>query len=117
MGVVLLIDQDQTAIDVLGHAALERGVGVALAETLSEGVRTLLATPVSLIVIDHALLRLSAREHAVLFERVAPRVPVVVLVRPGTPLETRLSFELAGFRVRTRPVAFEDLIAKAPRSP
>jgi len=75
MGVVLLIDQDQTAIDVLGHAVLERGVGVALAETLSEGVRTLLVTPVSLIVIDHALLRLSAREHAVLFERVAPSVP------------------------------------------
>ena len=117
MGVVLLIDQDQTAIDALGHAAPERGVGVALAETLSEGVRTLLVTPVSLIVIDHALLRLSAREHAVLFERVAPRVPVVVLVRPGTPLETRLSFELAGFRVRTRPVAIEDLMAKAPRSP
>ncbi len=50
MGVVLLIDQDQTGIDVLGHAAL-------------------------------------------------------------------VSFELAGFRVRTRPVALEDLIAKAPRSP
>ena len=117
MGVVLLIDQDRTTIDALGLAALERGGGVALAETLGEGVRMLLATPVSLIVVDHALLRLSAREHAALFERVAPRVPVVVLVRPGTPLETRLPFELAGFRVRMRPVALEDLIAKAPRSP
>jgi len=37
MGVVLLIDQDQTAIDALGHAAPERGVGVALAETSARG--------------------------------------------------------------------------------
>ena len=52
-----------------------------------------------------------------LFERVAPRVPVVVLVRPGTPLETHLSLELTNFKIRTRPVALEDLMAKAPRSP
>ena len=117
MDVVLLIDQDRAARAALGLAALKRGVATAVAETLSDGVRTLLATPVSLIVVDRALLRLSAREHAALFERVAPRVPVVVVVQPETPLATRLPFELAGFQVRTRPFALEDLIAAGPRSP
>jgi hypothetical protein len=43
---------------------------------------------------------------------VAPGVPVVVVVRPGLPLQSRVSFELAGFRVLTRPVTAEDLLEK-----
>jgi DNA-binding response OmpR family regulator len=108
----LVIDQDGTATRKLGLACLEQGVAVAIADNLCEGVRVLLSTAVSLIAVDAALLRLTPREHATLFERVAPGVPVVVMVRPEAALDTRVAFELLGFRVMTRPVAVEDLLAK-----
>ena len=112
MDLVLVIDQDRTAMQTLGLACLERGAGVAMAETLCEGVRVLLLRPVSLIVVDVALLRLTPPEHATLFERVAPGVPVIVVVHPDTPLETRVGFELLGLQILTRPVVVEDLIEK-----
>ena len=112
MDLFLVIDQDRAAMQTLGLACLERGVGVAIAETLCEGVRVLLARTVSLIVVDVALLRLSPPEHATLFERVAPGVPVIVAAQPDTPLETRVGFELQGFHVLSRPLAVEDLVEK-----
>lgn len=108
----LVIDQDRGAMQKLGLACLERGAGLTIAENVCEGVRALLREVVSLIVVDAALLRLTPWEHATLFERVAPNVPVVIVVRPDTPLELRVSFELAGFRVLTRPISPEDLLEK-----
>lgn len=113
MNRVLMIDQDRVTREQLGLDCLAHDVGVALAENLCEGVRVLLSLPVSLIVVDAGALRLTTREHAVLFERVAPGVPVVVTVVADTPLETRVALELAGFRVVSRPVTVEDLLAKA----
>jgi DNA-binding NtrC family response regulator len=112
MDLFLVIDQDRSAMHALGLACLERNVGVAMAETLCEGVRVLLSRTASLIVVDVGLLRLSPPEHATLFERVAPGVPVVVVAHPDTPLETRVAFELQGFHIRTRPLAVEDLVEK-----
>lgn len=108
----LVIDQDRGAMQRLGLACLERGAGVIIADNVCEGVRALLREVVSLIVVDAALLRLTAREHATLFDRVSPGVPVVVVVRANSPLEVRVGFELAGFRVLTRPVSAEDLVEK-----
>ena len=113
MNRVLVIDQDRPAMQRLGLECLAQGTGVRIAENVCEGVRVLLGEEVSLIVVDAALLRLSPREHATLFERVAPGVPVVVAVRPESPIEARVTFELAGFRVMTRPLAVEDLLVKA----
>jgi DNA-binding response OmpR family regulator len=112
MNRVLVIDQNRATREQLGLACLGHDVGVALAENLCEGVRVLLSLPVSLIVVEDAALRLSMREHAVLFERVAPGVPVAVTVGPEAPLESRVAFELAGFRVVTRPVSVEELLEK-----
>jgi len=112
MNRVMVIDQDRATRELLGLACLGHDVGVALAENLCEGVRVLLSLPVSLIVVDAAALRLTTREHAVLFERVAPTVPVLVTVAPETSLEVRVGLELAGFRVSTRPVSVEDLLDK-----
>ena len=113
MNRVLVIDQDRATREQLGLACLGRDVGVALAENLCEGVRTLLSLPVSLIVVEAAAMRLTTREHATLFERVAPGVPVMVTVPSDVTLETRVGLELAGFRVLTRPVTVEDLLEKA----
>jgi DNA-binding response OmpR family regulator len=112
MNRVLVIDQNRATREALGLRCLGHDVGVALAENVCEGVRILLSLPVSLIVVEDAALRLTTREHAVLFERVAPRVPVVVTVAPEAPLEARVALELAGFRVVARPVSVEELLDK-----
>ncbi len=109
----LVIDQDREAVQRLGLACLDRGVGVALAENVCAGVRVLLERSVSLIVVDAGLLRLGPHEHATLFDRVAPGTPVVAVVRPSTPLESRVALELAGFTVLTRPAAADDLVKLA----
>jgi DNA-binding NtrC family response regulator len=112
MNRVLLIDQNRATRERLGLECLGHDVGVALAENLCEGVRVLLSLPVSVIVIEDAALRLTTRELAVLFERVAPGVPVVVTVSPEASLESRVALELAGFRVVTRPVSVDELLEK-----
>ncbi|MBI4246991.1 MAG: hypothetical protein HY614_07365 [Candidatus Rokubacteria bacterium] len=110
MNRVLVIDQDRDAVQQLGLTCLDRGIGVALADTVCEGVRVLLSESVSLIVVDAGLLRLGAHEHATLFERVAPGVPVAATIRPTTSLETRVALELAGFVVLARPLLADDLL-------
>jgi len=112
MNRVLVIDQDSAATHTLGLACLERGIGVVFADTVCEGVRVLLTTGVDLVVVDGATLRLTPRELATLFERVAPGAPVVVSVRPEAPLDARVALELAGFRVLAKPVTVEDLVEK-----
>ena len=108
----LLIDEDVAVTQKLGLACLEREVGVILAPNVCEGVRALVSTSVSLIVVEAAALKLTAPEMATLFEAVAPGVPVAVTVHADAPLDARVALELAGFRVLTKPVAVEDLIAK-----
>ena len=112
MNRILVIDQDRAAMEQLGLACLAQGIGVAMADNLCEGVRVLLGESVSLALVDAAELRFGPRESATLFERVAPDVPVVVMVRPEAELSRVVALELAGFRVVTKPVTVSDLIAK-----
>ena len=108
----LVIDPDRAAAQQLGLSCLEHGVGAVLAEGLCDGVRALLSTAVDVVVVDASALRLTPREHATLFERVAAGVPVVVTVRPEVGLDTRVTLELAGFRVLAKPVAIDEILAK-----
>ena len=75
-------------------------------------MRRLLDDAISLVLVDAAALRFSPRESATLFDRVAPGVPVVVMVQPED-LTRMVALELASFRVVTKPVAVPDLLAKA----
>ncbi len=110
---LLVIDQNPAGAQALGLECLERGIGVIIVDNLCEAVRVVVDAPVSLIVADGALLRLTPRENAILFERVAPGVPVVVTLRADAPLDQRVAWEIAGFRVLSRPVVVEELLEKA----
>ena len=112
MNRILVIDQNRGAMEKLGLACLEQGIGVAMADNVCEGVRALLSDAISLVLVDASELRFGPRESATLFERVAPGVPVVVVVRPELDLGRIVALELAGFRVITKPVAVADLFAK-----
>ena len=106
----LVIDQDPATAQRLGLRCLAEDIAVIIAENVCEGVRRLVTTPVSLIVVDVGGLRLGAREHAVLFDRVAPGVPVIVTVCPDLPLEARVKLELAGFIVLAEPLVPDELL-------
>jgi DNA-binding response OmpR family regulator len=112
MNRILVIDQNRAAMEKLGLACLEQGIGIAMAENVCEGARVLLADAISLVLVDGAELRFGPRESATLFERVAPGVPVVVMVPADMDLNRIVALELAGFRVVTKPVTVPDLLAK-----
>jgi len=107
---ILIIDQDRTTAHQFALACLDRAIGAALVDTVSDGVRLLLTETVSLIVVEPSLVHLGAREQALLFDRVAPGVPVVIAAPPTLSLEARVGWELVGFTVITRPVDVEDLL-------
>src|SRR5204863_8502574 len=71
MNRILVIDQDRTAMETLGLACLDQGIGVAMADNVCEGVRVLLGESVSLVLVDEHELRFGPRDSATLFERVA----------------------------------------------
>jgi DNA-binding response OmpR family regulator len=114
MNRILVIDQDRAAAHKFGLACLDEGIGVAMADNVCEGVRVLISDAISLVLVDASELRFGPRESATLFERVAPGVPVVAMVRPQMDLARIVALELAGFRVVTKPVVITDLLAKVP---
>ena len=112
MNRVLLIDADRAAGQAFVLDCLGRDLAVQTAETLCEGVRYALEAPVSAILVDAGLIHLSPVAQAEVFDMVAPGAPVVVVLSPNSPIEEHVRFELAGFRVMSRPVEPADLLAK-----
>jgi len=112
---VLMIDENRALTESVGMRCFEQGIAVRMADTFCEGVRQLLETPVSLIVLSSALVRLPGVEVARLFDTVAPGVPVVVRLEPGQGIDEQVRFELHGFRAVREPFDVLDLVAKAER--
>ena len=112
---VLMIDENRTLTESVGMRCFEHGIAVRMADTFCEGVRHLIETPVSLILLSSALVRLPGAEVARLFDRVAPGVPVVVRVEAGQGIDEQVRFELHGFRAVREPFDVLDLVAKAER--
>lgn len=110
---VLLIDADRRLSESVAMRCFEDGIAVRMAGTFCEGVRRLLETPVSLIVLSSALVRLPETRLAPLFESVAPGVPVVVRVEADQGIDEQVRFELQGFRVVREPFDVVDLVSKA----
>jgi len=112
---VLMIDENRTLTESIGMRCFEQGIAVRMADTFCEGVRHLLETPVSLIILSSALVHLPGAELARLFDTVAPGVPVVVRVGAGQGIDEQVRFELHGFRAVREPFDVHDLVAKAER--
>jgi DNA-binding response OmpR family regulator len=112
---LLTIDGDRKRAQALALECLEQGVAVRMAETLCEGVRSLLDAPVSLVLAEAGVLRMAKGEQVHLFESVAPGVPVILTVDAGAKVEDLVDLELQGFRVMSRPFALRDLLAKVER--
>ena len=112
---VLLIDENRALTESVGMQCVEHGIAVRMDETFCEGVRHLLETPVSLIILSSGLVHLPGAELVRLFDTVAPGVPVVVRVEAGQGMDEQVRFELHGFRVVREPFDVLDLVVKAER--
>jgi DNA-binding response OmpR family regulator len=112
---VLMIDENRTLTESVGMRCFEQGIPVRMADTFCEGVRHLLETPVSLIILSSSLVHLPGSELARLFDTIAPGVPVMVRVEAGQELDEQVRFELHGFRAVREPFDVLDLVAKAER--
>jgi len=110
---VLMIDENRTLTESVGMRCFEQGIAVRMADTFCEGVRHLLETPVSLIILSSGLVHLSGAELARLFDTIAPAVPVMVRVEAGQGMDEQVRFELHGFRIVREPFDVLDLVAKA----
>ena len=109
---VLLIDENRALTESVGMQCFDHGIAVRMADTFCEGVRHLLETPVSLIILSSELVHLPGTELARLFDTVAPAVPVMVRVESGQDMDEQVRFELHGFRVVREPFDVLDLVAK-----
>src|SRR5688572_26106154 len=96
---VLLIDSNRAYAQSVAMSCVTDGIAVRLAETLCEGVRYMIEGPVSVVLIDSALMRLSGQDQVRLFDAVAPGVPVAVLVPDGTSVEETVKLQVQGFKV------------------
>jgi DNA-binding response OmpR family regulator len=112
---VLMIDGNRTLTESVGMQCFDHGIAVRMADTFCGGVRHLLETPVSLIILSSRLVQLPVAELARLFDTVAPGVPVVVRVEAGQGMDEQVRFELHGFRVVRELFDVFDLVAKAER--
>jgi len=108
---VLLIDDDRTSAHAMAMACFEHGIAIRIAETLCEGVRYMLDDgPISAVLIDASLMRLSGTDQLRLFETVAPGVPVVVMAQAGAALEVA-KYRGRGFHAVSRPVDILEVLA------
>ena len=89
---ILMIDTNQALAEAIGSQCLKHGIAVRFADDLCKGLRQLLDTPVSLVLVEAARLPLSNVDLVRLFEAVIPGVPVVIrldaegeLFDPGGP--------------------------------
>jgi DNA-binding response OmpR family regulator len=112
---VLLIDSNRAFAQSVAMSCITDGIAVRLTETLCEGVRYMMEGPVSIVLIDVGLMRLSTNEQVRLFDAVAPGTPVAVLVPEGTTVEETVKLQVQGFLVVTKPFEMRDLLAKAER--
>lgn len=109
---VLTIDANRSRAQGLAMECLEQGVALRVAETLCEGVRCLVDTPVSLVLADAGLMRVAGADRVRLFDVVAPGVPVILTADAAAPVEDLVDLELRGFPVVSRPFTLRDLLAK-----
>lgn len=111
-----MIDGNKKLTESVGMQCLEHGIAVRMADTFCDGIRHLLETPVSVVLLDSGVTHLPGAELARLFDTVAPGVPVVVRVEAGQGMDEQVRFELHGFRVVREPVDVLDLVVKAERA-
>jgi DNA-binding response OmpR family regulator len=112
---VLMIDGNHALTTAVGMQCLEQGIAVRMTGDLCDGVRQMLETPVSLVIVSSGLAHLSGAELAKLFDTIAPGVPVVIRVDAGETMDEQVRFELHGFRVVREPFDVLDLVVKGER--
>ena len=72
---VLMIDGNRALTESVGLQCLEHGMAVRMTDTFLDGLRQMLETPVSLVIVSSSLVHLSSGELAKLFDTIAQGFP------------------------------------------
>ena len=112
---ILMIDTNQTLAETVGSQCLKHGIAVRFSDDLCEGLRQLLDTPVSLVLLEAARLPRSNVDLVRLLEAVIPGIPVVIRLDAEGAMDEQVRYELHGFRVIREPFDVRELLAKAER--
>src|SRR4029453_8701455 len=80
---VLMIVGKRGLTGLVGLKCLEQEMAVRMPDTFCDGLRQMLETPVSLVIVSSSLVHLSSGELAKLFDTIAPGVPVVARLDAG----------------------------------
>jgi len=112
---ILMIDTNQALAEAVGSQCLKQGIAIRFADNLCEGLRQLLDTPVSLVLLEAARMQPSNVDPVRLFQAVIPGVPVVIRLDAEGAMDEQVRYELHGFRVVREPFDVLELLAKAER--
>src|SRR5712691_3804984 len=112
---ILMMDTDQALAETVGNQCLKHGIAVRFADNFCDGLRQLLDTPISLVLLEAAHARLSGPDLAKLFDAVIPGVPVLIRLDPDGAMDEQVQYEFHGFRVVRHPLDVLELLAKAER--
>jgi DNA-binding response OmpR family regulator len=112
---VLMMDRNRALVEDVGAQCLKHKIPVRFTETFCDGVRQMLDTPVSLVLVEAALMRLPGGELFELLDTIAPGIPVVVRVEADGAMDDEVRYEVQGFHVVRGPVDILELLAKADR--
>ena len=112
---ILMMDTDQALAEAVGSQCLKHGIAVRFADNFCDGLRHLLDTPISLVLLEAAHARLSGLDLVKLFDTVIPGVPVVIRLDADGAMDEQVQYELHGFRVVRQPFDVLELLAKAER--
>jgi len=112
---ILMMDTDQALAETVGNQCLKHGIAVRFADNFCDGLRHLLDTSISLVLLEAAYARCTGMDLAKLFDTVIPGVPVVIRLDAEGAMDEQVQYELHGFRVVREPFDVLELLAKAER--
>jgi DNA-binding response OmpR family regulator len=113
---ILMVDTNRALAQSVGSQCLKHGIASRFADNLCEGLQHLLDTPVSLVLLEAAEVKISAEDLVTLFEAVIPGVPVVIRLVAEGQMDDQVRYEVCGFRVVREPFDVRELLAKAEPS-
>ncbi len=107
---ILIVDDDYHDAEQLSSIARKEGMEVRLLDNLTEAVRSLVAEPSDLLLVDAHLPGLNGATTLSLLREVAPQTPIILLTSQASPPSIHLLLQAGAFRVLEKPISRETLL-------
>lgn len=109
---LLLVDDEEGFVHVLGNRLGKRGIAVTKALRGSEGIQALRKQDFDVAVLDLKMEDMDGLEVLRIFRKLDPEMPVIMLTGHGSEQAAREGIDEGAFDYLTKPCALEDLLEK-----